>query len=636
VGLTDNEEVGVRLTINGQEVFSSKAKLAQESIKGIGDEAERTNLKTRASAGSMDVFSGAASGLSTAAGYAVTALKWTGAAFGVAGLAATIYGVKTAATFEQTNIAFTTMLGSQSAATSFLNDIQTFAQQTPFNFSGLIQTSERMLALGFQTKEIIPDLTAIGNAASALGTGQDGIDRTVLALGQMRNSAHLNAQDMMQLTNANINGWQYLADAAHKSIAQVREDAQKGIIDPRQAADVILKGLADDPKFKGMMDAQSKTFIGQLSNLEDSLQRKMREGFTPLMEDMKREIPLVSRLADSAIVSLASFTSNLVTGAQELNAAYKQGGITGVLDKIGQWTGTGRLFSTLWHQISDDSSNLAKILRNSVLPGIQDVARAFGPEFMMVLGTVHEILKWMADHPTAARLIFDGIAMSIIGYKLVGLITGVADAIFALEGKLLSAGGAAITFGNEVASGVSVADAAAAAGGAPSAAQAAKQAGTAATIGSIGGKVLKGAGVAALAYAGYEGGKALDKYIQGTGSNWMDKVFGEGGSGDADKKAMHERNLYDRAHGQPDTYPGMANGGTVSTGGWSWVGERGPELLHLNAGAQVLPLTNGQRQSAGSVVFQDGAIRVSGADVLNAQATADILVQQIKDKLARN
>jgi len=36
--------------------------------------------------------------------------------------------------------------------------------------------------------------------------------------------------------------------------------------------------------------------------------------------------------------------------------------------------------------------------------------------------------------------------------------------------------------------------------------------------------------------------------------------------------------------------PGQADGGMTIRGGLSWVGERGPELLNLPAGAQVIPL----------------------------------------------
>lgn len=38
--------------------------------------------------------------------------------------------------------------------------------------------------------------------------------------------------------------------------------------------------------------------------------------------------------------------------------------------------------------------------------------------------------------------------------------------------------------------------------------------------------------------------------------------------------------------------PGLAGGGTTTSPGWTLVGEQGPELLNLNAGAQVRPLDN--------------------------------------------
>jgi TP901 family phage tail tape measure protein len=37
-------------------------------------------------------------------------------------------------------------------------------------------------------------------------------------------------------------------------------------------------------------------------------------------------------------------------------------------------------------------------------------------------------------------------------------------------------------------------------------------------------------------------------------------------------------------------FPGLATGGTVTKSGWTWVGERGPELLNLPRGSQVIPL----------------------------------------------
>ena len=52
-----------------------------------------------------------------------------------------VAGVKMAADMEQSEIAFTTMLGSADKAKSFLADLSAFAAKTPFELPGLISSS---------------------------------------------------------------------------------------------------------------------------------------------------------------------------------------------------------------------------------------------------------------------------------------------------------------------------------------------------------------------------------------------------------------------------------------------------------------------------------------------------------------
>lgn len=49
------------------------------------------------------------------------------------------------------------------------------------------------------------------------------------------------------------------------------------------------------------------------------------------------------------------------------------------------------------------------------------------------------------------------------------------------------------------------------------------------------------------------------------------------------------RSVYGGNTGFFPGFPGMASGGTVGRGGMTWVGEKGPELLNLPRGAQVIP-----------------------------------------------
>lgn len=88
--------------------------------------------------------------------------------------------------FEQTQMAFTTMLKSAEQANSFLTQAQNMANATPFEFPQLADASKKMLAFGWDVKSILPDLSTIGDAASGLGLGAEGINQITLALGQIR------------------------------------------------------------------------------------------------------------------------------------------------------------------------------------------------------------------------------------------------------------------------------------------------------------------------------------------------------------------------------------------------------------------------------------------------------------------
>lgn len=227
--------------------------------------------------------------------------------------------------FETYQIGFETMLKSKKKATKFMDDAKTFASVTPFDTSAVVKNAQRMLAYGFNYKDIIPDLTRIGNASSALGAGEDGITRIAMALGQMKTSGKLNAGDMHQLTEVGINAWQYLADAEGKSIAQVREMSQKGEMSGKKAVDTILNGLKE---FDGMMDKTSNSTVsGLMSNIQDVF-----------------DINIVSKwgkgLQKGATKGLGEFANYL----DKSDAKLKEAGTS--LEKLGEQASTG-LFKEL-------------------------------------------------------------------------------------------------------------------------------------------------------------------------------------------------------------------------------------------------------------------------------------------------
>lgn len=198
------------------------------------------------------------------------------------------FALSTASAAETTEISFTTMLGSAEAATEMMGTLADFAAHTPFELSGLQTATRQLLAYGFTADEVVPMLTAVGDATAALGTGQYGIEAVTRALGQMQTRGKVSSEEMLQLTEQGIPAWEYLAEAIGTDTAGAMEKVSEGAVDAATGIKAVTEGMERD--FGGMMDAQSKTIAGLMSNLSDAIEQ-------PLME--LRNSDAYAALADS-------------------------------------------------------------------------------------------------------------------------------------------------------------------------------------------------------------------------------------------------------------------------------------------------------------------------------------------------
>lgn len=177
--------------------------------------------------------------------------------------------IMAAAQMKQYEVAFSTMLKSTEAGKVMLQELKDFATATPFDVPGVVESAQQLVAFGFDAKSIIPTLTTLGDAAAGLGKGSEGVKLMAYALGQIRTSGNLKTQDMMQLTSAGIAAWDMLAEASGKSVAEIKEMTENGMIDSLAAIDVITKGM--QAKYGGMMDQLSKEVTGLTSNISESI-----------------------------------------------------------------------------------------------------------------------------------------------------------------------------------------------------------------------------------------------------------------------------------------------------------------------------------------------------------------------------
>ena len=207
--------------------------------------------------------------------------------------------------YEQIEVAFNVLTKSVSEAKYLLQDLEQFAKRTPFKFKDLIENSKFLMAMGFQAKEIIPTMEALGNAVSALGGGSDLIHRVILALGQMRAKARISAQEMRQLAEAGIPAWEILQQNLYETtgifyrMPELMDMAEKKTLDVATAFPALIAGMQQ--RFGGMMAAQMTTLLGQVILMKNKMYFIVRDlgmSLLPLAKKILSDylFPIIERL----------------------------------------------------------------------------------------------------------------------------------------------------------------------------------------------------------------------------------------------------------------------------------------------------------------------------------------------------
>jgi tape measure domain-containing protein len=219
---------------------------------------------------------------------ATVALAAVGTAIVGSATAVATTGIQFDALKESANTAFTTMIGSGTGAKIMLDQLQAFAQKTPFEFPDLIRASQRLMAMGFQASQVIPQLTAIGDAVAAMGGSAEMVDRVTLAIGQMNAKGKASGEEMRQLTEAGIPVWQMLADKIGVTVPEAMQKVSDGAVGAGVAIDAINEGI--ESRFGGMMDKQSQTWNGIISNIKDGFTQLSGTIMQPFFDAAKEKL----------------------------------------------------------------------------------------------------------------------------------------------------------------------------------------------------------------------------------------------------------------------------------------------------------------------------------------------------------
>lgn len=234
----------------------------------------------------------------TMAGAFFKATKVAAYGLGIAGTAVAGLGIKTAASMEQSEIAFETLLGSTKRAKDFLGDLTDFAAKTPFEFPGLVDASRQLIGVGHAAEDVIPTLTAFGDMSGALGLSQEQFQRVMVATTQSMAKGKFQAEELMQMTEAGVPIWPMLAEAMGKTVPQIQKLASEGKLLAGDVLPLLEAQMSKD--YGGAMERQSTTLTGLWSTFMDTVSMGAAEVLQPLM-------PLLKQGVSGAVENLAGW-----------------------------------------------------------------------------------------------------------------------------------------------------------------------------------------------------------------------------------------------------------------------------------------------------------------------------------------
>lgn len=360
------EQAKLQIVIDAVNQASRELKKLQDDLGGVEQKAKHTDTSIGKLKGGVENLTGVS--LTSAA-----ALAAVGAALISTGKSA----VGLAMQAEQNAMAFEVLLGSADAAREHLEDLSKFAASTPFQFTDLVDASKKLQALGFEAQAVVPMLTALGDAAAAMGGGEEMISRLTMALGQMQAKGKASGEELLQLTEAGIPAMKYLARQANVSTAEMTALVSKGLVPADEAIQAILAGVKED--FGGMMARQAETAAGKVSNLEDAV-NNLLTAYGKAATDMTGD----------AASGLSKFLTNY---AKAVNATLTEAGRMGGVKDTAKWL---YLWSAIQEAAGDTRGSIASaaeatrildINTATLKEKLSGLEQAPGPQYFQDLAT---------------------------------------------------------------------------------------------------------------------------------------------------------------------------------------------------------------------------------------------------------
>jgi len=174
---------------------------------------------------------------------------------------------------ESLHVSFKTLAGEQ-MGNGLFEQLKDYELRTPMIMNDLASGAQTMLAFNIPVQEVMEHLKAIGDIS--MGDSEK-FKSLTLAFSQMSATGKLMGQDLLQMINAGFNPLQVISQKTGKSIGELKDEMEKGAISTKMVQEAFHAAAAEGGQFNGMLEQQSKTMKGALSNLEGAWQYMLND-----------------------------------------------------------------------------------------------------------------------------------------------------------------------------------------------------------------------------------------------------------------------------------------------------------------------------------------------------------------------
>lgn len=180
--------------------------------------------------------------------------------------------------FQQTEMAFKTMLQSEEKADALMKQLIRTAAITPFGVEDVTEGAKQLLAFNVAAEDVNKTLIGLGDVAAGMGLN---LKDLVMLYGTTIAKGKMDTMDLYQFLNRGIPIADEIAKVMGLDVTNAIKEVQKQIKAGKVTSDIFIQAMqsmtAEGSKFGGLMEAQSKTITGQISNIKDAIEQMFND-----------------------------------------------------------------------------------------------------------------------------------------------------------------------------------------------------------------------------------------------------------------------------------------------------------------------------------------------------------------------